>query len=95
MSVTYFDELIDTKQVVLEMAEIDTKHLKEEEAKLLIKEMKLYYLNANENDDKYALLNCFNKTPHLFKHMDLIKQLEISNLKLEQLNNNNNNNKNN
>ena len=46
MSVTYFDELIDSKQVVLEMAEIDTNHLKEEEAKLLIKEMKLYYLNA-------------------------------------------------
>jgi hypothetical protein len=32
MSITYFDELQEMKQVVLEMAEIDTNHLKKEEA---------------------------------------------------------------
>lgn len=84
MSLIYFDDIIETKKVVLEMAEIDLQHLKLEEAKLLIHQMKLYYLNAKENDEKYALLTCFCKKPNEFKHMNLIKQLENDNIKVEQ-----------
>ena len=76
LTLTYFDELISSKQVVLEMGEFDAQHLKLEEAKQLIHQMKLYYLHTNETDEKYALLNCFTKKPDQFKHMDLIKQLE-------------------
>jgi len=76
LTLTYFDELIESKQIALEMAEFDTQHLKLDEAKQLINQMKLYYLHANETDEKYALLECFSKTPNQFKHMDLIKQLE-------------------
>lgn len=84
MSLIYFDDIIETKKIVLEMAEIDLQHLKLEEAKLLIHQMKLYYLNAKENDEKYALLTCFCKKPNEFKHMNLIKQLENDNIKVEQ-----------
>ncbi len=76
LTITYFDELVSSKQVVLEMGEYDAQNLKLEEAKLLIHQMKLYYLNSNETDEKYELLNCFTKKPDQFKHMDLIKQLE-------------------
>ena len=58
------------------MGEFDAQHLKLEEAKQLIHQMKLYYLHTNETDEKYTLLNCFTKKPDQFKHMNLIKQLE-------------------
>lgn len=80
---TYFDELAESKQIVLEMGEVDTQHLKLEEARALVQQMKSYYLHAKEdlNDEKYALLSCFTKKPNEFKHMDIIKQLEKDNLK--------------
>ena len=68
------------------MGEVDSQHLKLEEARLLIHQMKLYFMHAKEdlNDEKYALLNCFVKKPNEFKHMDIIKQYEKDNLKVEQ-----------
>lgn len=83
MTVIYFDELLKSNQIVLEMVELDDTKLKKEEATFLLKQMKLYYLNKNEQDEKFKLMNCFISKPTEFKHMDLIKQLEIENLKLE------------
>jgi ATP synthase F1 complex assembly factor 1 len=84
MTIIYFDDLAKTKNVVLEMAEIDATNLKPEEAKFLVHQMKSYYLNSNESDDKYNLLNTFMNAPGQFKHTDLVKQVEKDNLKLDQ-----------
>ncbi|RNA34718.1 ATP synthase mitochondrial F1 complex assembly factor 1 [Brachionus plicatilis] len=83
MSAIYYDDLKDTKKVVLEMVEVDTNTLKMEEAKLLMHLMKLYYLKSEDNDEKYTLMNIFTKKPDEFKHMDIIKQFENDNLNLE------------
>lgn len=95
MTIIYFDELKESNRVVLEMVEVDDKHVKKEEASFLLKQIRLYYLNKNEQDNKHNLMSCFISRPAEFKHMDLIKQLETENLKLEtttQTNNNSDNN---
>lgn len=83
MSAIYYDDLKDTKKVVLEMVEVDTNVLKMEEARLLMHLMKLYYLKCEQNDEKFALMNTFTSKPNDFKHMDIIKQFEKENLKTE------------
>ncbi len=84
MTVIYFDELIESKKVILEMTEIDQNSLKLEEANFLLNQLKSYYLKANEEDEKYKLISCFNKNPNEFKHMEIIKQIEKENLKVDQ-----------
>ena len=85
MTIVYFDELKESKKILLEMGEMDNNNiLKLEEAKFLLNQMKLYYLHSKSDDEKQNLLACFNKTPDQFKHMDLIKQVEKDNLKVEQ-----------
>jgi ATP synthase F1 complex assembly factor 1 len=84
MTLIYFDDLAETKNAVLELTEIDATHLKLEEAKFLVHQMKSYYLNSNESDEKYNILNTFTNKPAEFKHVDLIKQVEKGKLKLEQ-----------
>jgi ATP synthase F1 complex assembly factor 1 len=83
MTILYYDDLVSTKNIIFEMAEMDDKQLKMPEASYLIHQLKLYFLKANETDEKYKLLECFNRTPDKFKHMDIIKQIESENLKLE------------
>ena len=85
MSIIYFDELAETKKVYLEMGEMDSTCLNFEEAKFLLNQMKLYYLKAEENDEKFKLIETFHLTPSSFKHMDLIKQVEKDNLKVEKV----------
>jgi hypothetical protein len=84
MTAVYFDDLAESKNIILEMVEIDTKVSKIEEAKFLMHLMKQYYLRSNESDEKYNILNTFTNLPREFKHNDLIKQIEKDNLKLEQ-----------
>lgn len=83
MTVIYFDELQESKKIILEMAEFDNKSLKIEEAKFLVHQLKAYYLKSNESDEKFQLLNCFSKSPDQFKHMDLIKQIENDKIKVD------------
>lgn len=85
VSAIYYDDLKETKKIVLEMVEVDTKSLKMEEAKLLMDMMKLYYLKSEKNDEKYILMDTFTNKPNEFKHMDIIKQFEKDNLKIEDL----------
>jgi hypothetical protein len=83
MSIVYFDELAESKKIYLEMGEVDATCLKYDEAKFLLNQMKLYYLKATENDEKFKLIEVFHQNPAKFKHMDLIKQLEKDNLTLK------------
>lgn len=83
MSAIYYDDLKESKKIVLEMVEVDTKSLKMEEAKLLMHLMKLFYLKSEQNDEKYNLMDIFTNKPNDFRHMDIIKQFEKENLKIE------------
>jgi hypothetical protein len=87
MTVVYFDELAQSKKIVLEMGELDANHLKIEEAKFLVFLFKSYYLNSKESDEKFKLLSMFTSNPAEFKHIDLIKQIQSDNLKLDQFKN--------
>ena len=62
------------------MGESDVKVCPLSDARFLYNQLVLYYLKSSENDDKFKLLQTFVKTPDKFKHMDIIKQLEIDNL---------------
>ena len=90
MTLVYFDDLCETKLLALEMAEVDLRMLKLEEAKLLVNQLRGYYLHSNADvdggDDKNKLLNAFNKSPATFKHMEIIRQLEKDNVKIENSN---------
>lgn len=79
LSLIFFDELNKEKNMdlILMMGEWDDKTLKKEEAKQLLDQMKLYYLNRDETDKKCELMSVFFDKPNEFKHMDLITQLEI------------------
>lgn len=84
MTTVYFDELLESKKISLEMSEVDQRHLNVEEARFLIHVMKQYYVHSAENDKKHQLMRTFNKDSNAFRHMDLIDELKADNLSLEQ-----------
>ena len=87
MSAIYFDDLIDSKQCALEMVEMDANSLKKEEAMFLMDQLRRYYLLSNfddEQDSKFKLIHCFNKTPANFKHMTIIDELKKDGVTVDQ-----------
>jgi hypothetical protein len=56
MTIIYFDELKESKKILLEMGEMDNNIVKLEEAKFLLNQMKLYYLHSQNDDEKQNLL---------------------------------------
>lgn len=84
MTIVYFDELTQPAadqstpvlDLVLIMGEWDEKCLKKDEARILMEQIHLYYLNRDESDEKHKLMEKFCERPDEFKHMDLIKQWE-------------------
>ncbi len=87
MTLVYFDDLCESKNLALEMVEMDQRMMKMEEAKFLINQLHDYYLRASADvdggDEKYKLLATFNKSPANFKHMDVIRQIEKDKVKSE------------
>ena len=75
---------MESKKIALELAEVDMNVIKLEEAKFLVHLLKMYYLQSDEDDEKYKILYGFHKTPDQFKHMDLIKQLDNDKLTVDQ-----------
>ena len=63
MTIVYFDELLMTKKIALEMTEIDSNHLKPEEAQFLIHLMKEYYVYSKDGDEKHSILSGFISSP--------------------------------
>lgn len=84
MTTVYFDELLDSKKISLEMSEVDQRHLNVHEARFLIHVMKQYYVDSVQGDRKHEIMRTFNKDPNAFRHMDLIDELKGDNLSLEQ-----------
>ena len=84
MTVVYFDELLASKKVSLEMTEIDNTHLKPEETLYLIHLMKEYYINSKEDSEMYGLLKKFTQEPHKFDHMEVIEMTKKHNISIDQ-----------
>lgn len=84
MTTVYFDELLDSKKISLEMSEVDQRHLNVSEARFLIHVMKQYYVDSVEGDRKHEIMRTFNKDPNAFRHMDLIDELKADELSLDQ-----------
>lgn len=84
MTVVYFDELLESKKISLEMTEVDSNNLKPEEAKFLIHLMKSYYIDCEDGDAKNDLMKRFTYEPAKFDHMDTIEMLKKDGLNIEQ-----------
>lgn len=54
--------------------EYDSKVINIREAQCLANQLQLYYTQNNES--KLKLLETFTKNPEVFKHMDIIHELE-------------------
>jgi hypothetical protein len=80
MTLIFFKELLESKSICLVMGEADDKICSLSDAKFLYNQLILYYLKSNETEEKFRILQTFVKTPDKFKHMDLIKELEIDSL---------------
>ncbi len=76
MTIVYFDELLESKKTALEMTEIDTSHLKPEQAQFLIHLMKEYYIYSKDGDEKHKILSGFTNEPHKFDHMSVVNVLK-------------------
>ncbi|XP_077865592.1 ATP synthase mitochondrial F1 complex assembly factor 1-like, partial [Saccoglossus kowalevskii] len=66
--------------IVLMHGEHDTKTLKVQEAQFLANQLQMYY--GSDSVTKQQLLETFTKQPDKFNHMDLIKEMELTELPL-------------
>ncbi|CAG4946428.1 unnamed protein product [Colias eurytheme] len=73
LTMFHYIELED-KGIVLMRGEYDKNVLNGKEAQCLANQFQMYYNGRDE--EKLQLLHSFTKSPHSFKHMDLITQLE-------------------
>ncbi|KAL1116430.1 hypothetical protein AAG570_004904 [Ranatra chinensis] len=75
MSLTYYAELLDTKDIVLMRGEFDSVRLSVLEAQCLANTLQLYYCGP-EHPERTRLLKTFNANPAKFDHMELIAAME-------------------
>lgn len=79
LTLTHYDDLKDSKGIVLMRGEYDTNIIDAKEAQCLVNQLQMYYIQ--DEPEKKHLLEIFTKKPDEFKHMDLIKQLESLSIK--------------
>ncbi|CAH1397146.1 unnamed protein product [Nezara viridula] len=79
LTVVYYADLSETKDVVLMKGEFDKNILSSVESQCLINQLHLYY---GENDDKrIRQMDTFNNNPDSFRYMDLIAEMDLIPLK--------------
>lgn len=83
LCMTFYNELKASKGIVLMTSELDTSGLNVMEAQCLAQLQKLFY--ADPTEQRQALLHCFNKSPDAFKYMNLVKEVEESNMVVKGL----------
>jgi len=76
--ITFYPELAEDKDIVLMTSELDQSAMNIFEAQCLAQLQKLFYVAPDER--KADLLLTFNKNPDAFKYMDLVKELENSDM---------------
>ena len=75
LTVHHFDELAESKDVVLMRGEFDPNVFSPIDAQVLVMQMQQYY-GENATPAKRKLLHTFNHQPKYFKHMDVVAQLD-------------------
>jgi len=78
LNMIHYTELADTKGIVLMVGEYDKDNLSSSEARCLADQVELYY--SRPSDKRLELMTKFTKSPTLFSHDDLIK--EINNIQI-------------
>ena len=78
LSLIYYTEFKESKGIVLMAGEFDTNCINILEAQCLVQQQQLFY--ATDNPTRLKLLMQFNCAPNSFKYMDLIKEIESSDM---------------
>lgn len=78
LCLTYYNDFEESKGIVLMASELDLDSLNVLEAQCLAQLQQLFY--ASGIKEKENLVRLFNKTPELFKYMDVVKEVESSNI---------------
>nr|CAH0113383.1 unnamed protein product [Daphnia galeata] len=79
LTVVFFPDLAEQKNIVLFRGDYDKNILNAIEAQCLVNQIVLYFAQPSER--KLQLLERFNKEPDTFQHMELVQELE--NIKLD------------
>jgi len=74
LTMIHYQDLKDSKGIVLMRGEFDSKSMTAQEAQCLANELQLYY--CTDDPARIKLIETFTDKPDEFKHMDLIAQLE-------------------
>jgi len=75
-TIHHFDELAESKDVVLMRGEFDPNVFSAIEAQFLSMQMQMYY-GEKTKPSKQRLLHMFNHEPKHFKHMDVVAELDM------------------
>jgi len=75
LTIHHFDELVDSKEVVLMRGEFDPNVFSAVEAQFLSMQMQLYY-GEKTKPSKRRLLHLFNHEPKHFHYMDVVAELD-------------------
>lgn len=75
LTIHHFDELMDSKDLILVRGEFDPNVFTAVEAQFLSMQMQLYY-GEKAKPSKQRLLHLFNHEPKHFQHMDVVAELD-------------------
>jgi len=78
LCLTHYTDIMDDKGIVLMTSEMDTNTMNVMEAQYLTQLLQLFYVTPTE--ERYALVDQFNHLPDSFKYMDVVKEVEKSNM---------------
>ncbi|XP_002153921.3 ATP synthase mitochondrial F1 complex assembly factor 1 [Hydra vulgaris] len=78
LSLVYYTEFKESKGIVLMAGEFDVKCMNVLEVQCLVQLQQLFY--GTDSPSRLKLLMQFNREPNSFRHMDLIKEMESSDM---------------
>lgn len=81
LGMLHYTDLAESKGIVLMVGEFDNKVLGAKDAKFLADMLEIYY--SRPSGRKLELLQKFTNSPALFRHMDLIEELNLIQLEPE------------
>jgi len=84
LGLVHYTEVAEEKGLVLMAGEYDTNILSPKEAKYLVDMLEIYY--AQPSESKLKLLKKFTNTPALFRHMEVIDEINSIEREGSQLN---------
>ena len=71
LTLQYYTDLAETKELVLMRGDVMPESITTTEAQYLVNQLQLFYLG----DEKYQLVKDFNHNPAAFNYEDLLKEL--------------------